>query len=189
MVNARLCELYSKLECSLRESDGSFLEHGKRAVRDYAFHNGYLRSDVVEGIEFDDPGKCYSRRKILGDEGKHVILDMNWSPDFSLFAHEHGKRPCIMLIVEGHMYVTDFEAVRITHDKYQLNEIGHHELFPGDIGTVDPVGDIHSMDVITPSKTLHFYAEDRKSCFGYLKPKDQAQDDGLFFRKEFQLQG
>ena len=134
MANPIMTELYSKLEKALAEGDVSFIEQGPDLILKYFNKDGFL-----DGVEFKQANSDkYSRKKVIGEEGKHVIRAMRWPAGYELMPHEHHGRPCIELLVSGQMAVWDMVADHKDNDLYDLIVIDYQNLKPGNIAIVNP---------------------------------------------------
>lgn len=176
MTCQSLQELYSTLE-PLSQNSGLFLQEGRRIVKDF-----YSAYPSLENIEFKGPlFHRYRRTKLFGETG-FVIRLMEWSPRYALPPHEHHGRPCIELLLEGKMTVTDMKA-EPEADLHKLLVIETHELSPGAIASIDPqVTDIHSVYCEKRCTSLHFYPKDESEGHVY-----KQQKSGLFSRRKVLL--
>jgi len=177
MTNPLISELYTKLGELLEERDDVFLHKGIELIKEYSSKTGFL-----EGYEFGDPRETYSRKKIMGGEGKLIMRGMNWTSGFDLLPHEHHDRACIMLLLSGSMNVRDYESKKL-EELYELSLLEDCVFTPGEISIVNPkVTQIHAMKALEDTCSLHFYPLDKPTSFGYVKG-----DDGLYVRKEIKL--
>ena len=177
-----MIELYGILKNLCSQNDQTFLEEGPNKVREY-----FSRGDLLRGDEFKETLNCYSRTKIIGQQGKLVIRAMKWPDGFYLVPHEHHNRPCIELLVSGLMTISDIASEHIENNLYSnlygLRILETHELQSGDMAVVDPaVTQIHDIVAIEKCTSLHFYPSDKLTSHKYIEWKN-----GLFLRKEFEL--
>jgi len=193
--NPRVAEVYERLRELLDRGDDAFIEDGPRVVQDAIGDPGFF-----EGVDTDhaDPGE-YTRRKVAGRPDGPVIRFMEWPPEYALVPHEHHGRPCFEVLVEGTLFLTDFEPERVEGsgsagdgagaDRYLLHETGHEVCEPGDAGVVDPRNgsDVHSVYSPVRSRSLHVYPDDNYHAYGYVHVGDGDPDRDLYERERFEL--
>jgi hypothetical protein len=176
-------ELYRELGRHLAESDDAFVDRGPALLQNAISQPGFF-----DGVDTDhaEPGD-YTRRKVIGEEGGHVIRFMEWPPEYALLPHEHHGRPCFEVLVDGTLFLTDMDAEPVGDDHYRLTETGHHVCDPGDAAVVDPRtgNDIHAVYSPVRSRSLHVYPDDNFHCYGYVL--DDDADGDLYRRKRFTL--
>jgi hypothetical protein len=172
---------YERLGDLLDRGDDVFVEEGPAIVQAAVAEPGFFDGVVSEYA----PAGGYTRRKVIGDPGRHVIRFMEWPPGFTLLPHEHHGRPCFEVLVDGLLCVVDMDAVAVEDDHYRLDVLGTTVTHPGEAAVVDPRrNDIHAVYSPVRSRSLHVYPDDKHFSYGYC-----LVDDGrdLFRRERFEL--
>jgi len=183
--NSRVAETYERLCGLLERGDDAFIEEGpgilQSAIQDPDFFDG------VDTIHAD--GDRYTRRKVVGRPEGPVIRFMEWPPEHALLPHEHHGRPCFEVLVEGRLFLTDFEPECLEADRYLLDEREHEVCGPGDAGVVDPRtgSDVHAVYSPVRSRSLHVYPDDNYHAFGYVHQEDGDPERDVYVRERFEL--
>lgn len=180
--NRTVREVYEALGDLLEEGDDVFVERGpallQEAIEDPAFFEGV-------DTEHAPPGE-YTREKVIGDEGRHVVRYMEWPPEYSLMPHEHHGRPCFEVLVEGQLLLANMAAERVGDDAYEMNLVGTDTTAPGEAAVIDPREcEIHAVYSPVRSRSLHVYPDDSYYGVGYV-PKEDAEGD-VYTRERFLL--
>jgi hypothetical protein len=180
--NEKVVSVYQTLGDLLEEGDDAFIEEGpevvQSAIEDPAF---------FDGVSTEHATDSYTRAKVIGREGEHVIRYMEWPPEYALMPHEHHGRPCFEVLVEGNLFLANMEATDVEDGRYTLDVTDTDVCWPGDAGIVDPRdgSDIHSVYSPVRTRSLHCYPDDNYYGVGYV-PADDADGD-LYEREKFQL--
>ncbi|SFK84087.1 hypothetical protein SAMN04487950_1375 [Halogranum rubrum] len=166
--------LYDRLGELLDESDDAFVEHGpallRAAIRDPDFFDGVSTEQAPTGT--------YTRRKVVGDEGEHVIRFMEWPPGYALVPHEHHGRPCFEVLVDGLLTVVNMRPEELDDGLYELTALDTEVVRPGETTVVDPrVSDVHAVYSPVRSRSLHVYPDDASHAFGYCLIDESSEDD------------
>ena len=166
------------------EGDDGFITNGPKLVQ-RAFS---ANPSLFNGLRFVRAENNYTRAKVIGEEGRHVILAMEWAPGFYLLPHEHHGRPCFDFVIQGHLRVTDYEANKINGNKrierYRLTPLRTYGAKTGNFVVVNPsFGEIHSVKTIEKSRSIHFYPGDNAYSFGY----ERLNGTDTFIRKKISL--
>jgi len=178
LVNFLIKELYSKLGTILEEGDDAFITKGPLMVRKY-----FSKKDFLKALKTNPAKNGYTRVKVIGENGKHVIRFMEWAPGFNLMPHEHHGRPCFELLVSGQTVVSDMLTTQVKDDLYKLKVIQTKIVNPGEFAVVDPrITQIHSVFSPVRSTSVHFYPSDNYSNFGYI-----LNENDSYIRTEFKL--
>jgi hypothetical protein len=175
-------EVYEKLGELLEQGDDVFVKEGPALLKD-----AIEETEFLDGLETEhaEPG-TYTRKKIIGDPGRHVIRYMEWPPEYALMPHEHHGRPCFEVLVEGHLALTDLEPTQVGEDRYTFDVLGSSVTEPGESAVVDPrENEIHAVYSPVRSRSLHVYPDDNYRSFGYVL--DEEADGDVYVRTEFQL--
>ncbi len=176
-------EVYDELGALLSQGDDVFIEEGPALLKEAIGREGFFRNVTTDPAAPDE----YTREKVIGDPGGHVIRFMEWPPEYTLVPHEHHGRPCFEVLVEGQLMLADFERSRVGEDRYTLELVDSSVTDPGESAIVDPrEGEIHSVYSPVRSKSLHVYPEDNWRAFGY-RFRDEAGSADIYERVEFQL--
>lgn len=177
MEATTLRQLYDRLGDILKKGDDIFIREGPLLLKDY-FENGHLK-----GLQSRPASTGYTRKKVMGDQGKHVIRFMEWSPGFSIFPHEHHGRPCFEFLVSGNLIVSDFLPAQNGKNEFTLELLKTHVVNPGQFAIVDPrITQVHSVFSPVRSRSLHVYPEDNYFTMGYIH-----NGDDTYQRREFDL--
>ena len=177
--NPAVRSLSDRLGDLLALGDDAFVERGpallQAAIRDPAFFDGVATDPA--------PADSYTRRKVVGDPGGHVVRFMEWPPGYSLLPHEHHGRPCFEVLVDGLLVVVDMAARAVGDDEYELRVLDSQVLHPGDAAVVDPrINEIHAVYSPVRSRSLHVYPDDAAFAVGYC-----LGDDDRYTRTRFEL--
>ncbi|WP_254535140.1 hypothetical protein [Halomarina litorea] len=180
-ANPVVRECYERLGCLLEEGDDAFVGRGpallQAAIRDPAFFDGVATDPAPPG--------SYTRRRVVGDPGRHVVRFMEWPPGFSLLPHEHHGRPCFEVLVEGLLAVVDMRADPVSDGLYELTPLGTTVARPGDAAVVDPrVNGVHAVYSPVRSRSLHVYPSDEAHAYGYCLVEDGSD---RYSRERFDL--
>ncbi|WP_247730151.1 hypothetical protein [Halovivax limisalsi] len=181
-ANEHVREVYEELGELLEQGDDVFVEEGPALLEDAIERPGFL--DGLE-TEHAEPGE-YTRKKVIGDPGRHVIRYMEWPPEYALMPHEHHGRPCFEVLVEGHLALSDLEPTQVGENEYTFEVLGTTVTEPGESAVVDPrENEIHAVYSPVRSRSLHVYPDDSYKSYGYVY--DEDADGDVYERKEFQL--
>lgn len=181
--NLMVRDVYDRLGELLDQGDDVFVEEGPEVLQDAIEHEGFFEGVTTDRAAPDE----YTRNKVIGDPGEHVIRYMEWPPEYTLVPHEHHGRPCFEVLVEGHLVVTDLERERVGEDRYTFEVIDSQITEPGEAAVVDPrESEIHAVYSPVRSKSLHVYPDDQWTAYGYVHVGQENGRD-LYERKEFQL--
>lgn len=180
--NPLVREVYDQLGALLDRGDDAFIEQGPALLREATTQEGFF-----ENVEPDPaPPDSYTREKVIGDPGEHVIRFMEWPAEFALMPHEHHGRPCFEVLVDGHLVLTDLDRVEVDDDRYTFEVIDSSVTTPGEAAVVDPrQNEIHAVYSPVRSCSLHVYPSDDWTAYGYVR--DDAYDGDVYERKEFEL--
>jgi hypothetical protein len=182
--NPLVRETYEALGDLLERGDDAFVEEGPallaEAIRDPAF---------FEGVETEHAAPDeYTRTKVIGDEGRHVIRYMEWPPEYALMPHEHHGRPCFEALVEGRLLLSDMEVEPLGEDEYRLSVAGTSTAAPGETATIDPRDcEVHAVYSPVRSRSLHVYPDDNYHGVGYVPAEDPTHDGDVYTRERFLL--
>lgn len=177
-------DLYDRLGELLQEGDDAFVEHGpellQAAIRD---------PDFFDDVATDPaPPDTYTRRKVVGDEGGHVIRFMEWPPGYALMPHEHHGRPCFEVLVDGLLTIVNMRPEEIDADLYELTALDTEVVRPGETTVVDPrVSDVHAVYSPVRSRSLHVYPDDASHAFGYCLVEESENESDHYRRLRFDL--
>lgn len=181
--NPTVSALYERLGELLEEGDDVFVDRGPGLLQ-----AAIDAPEFFEGVETEraSPGE-YTRRKVVGEEGRHVVRFMEWPPGYALPPHEHHGRPCFEVLVDGLLSVVDVEPEPIGDDRYALSVRGTKITEPGETAVVDPrENEVHAVYSPVRSRSLHVYPEDNAEAYGYVLRKDDLERD-VYARERFQL--
>lgn len=172
-------EVYDRLGDLLDRGDDAFIEEGPAVVQDALSNPAFL-----DGVEPEPAEDSYTRTKVIGDPGDHVIRYMEWPPEYTLMPHEHHGRPCFEVLVEGTLALTDMRPEQLEGDRYELDPGAVTICRDGDAGVVDPrTGhDVHAVYSPERTRSLHCYPDDAHYSYGYV-----LQDDDTYRRERFEL--
>jgi hypothetical protein len=182
-VNPVVREVYEELGDLLEQSDAAFVEEGPAVLK-----RGIKRDGFFEGVTTAPalPNE-YTREKVIGDEGRHVIRFMEWPPEYALMPHEHHGRPCFEVLVDGHLVLSDLKRTRIGDNEYTFEVLETTIAEPGESAVIDPrENEIHAVYSPVRSRSLHIYPDDNYESYGYILNGDDYKND-VYERKEFQL--
>ncbi|MFB6284335.1 MAG: hypothetical protein ABEK59_10455 [Halobacteria archaeon] len=179
-------ETYRDLEALLEDGDDVFVEEGpeviQQAIEDREFFDGVSTESAG--------GNGYTRSKVIGEPGKHVIRFMEWAPGFSIFPHEHHGRPCFEVLVDGLLNVVDMDVAEADRndDLYEMDVIETKTTDPGEAAVVDPrITEIHSVYSPVRSRSLHVYPDDKYYTYGYVFEEKTQDGEDLYRRKKFSM--
>jgi predicted metal-dependent enzyme (double-stranded beta helix superfamily) len=176
-------EVYDELGALLSQGDDVFIEEGPALLKEAIARDGFFRDVTTDPAAPDE----YTREKVIGDPGAHVIRFMEWPPGYTLVPHEHHGRPCFEVLVEGQLMLADFERSKVGEDRYTLELVDSSVTDPGESAIVDPrEQEIHSVYSPVRSRSLHVYPEDNWRAFGY-RFREEADSADIYERVEFQL--
>ena len=180
-TSSHVREVYEELGELLKQGDDVFIEEGPDLVK------SALKRGFFDGVETKHAESgTYTRNKIIGDGGRHVIRYMEGPPEYALMPHEHHGRPCFEVLVEGHLALSDLAPTEVGENEYTFEVLGTTVTEAGESAVVDPrENEIHSVYSPVRSKSLHVYPDDNYRSYGYIQ-KDEADGD-IYERKEFQL--
>lgn len=178
--NGEVEAVYDRLGDLLDRGDDAFVEDGPGIVQDALSDPGFL--DGVETIPAVD---SYTRAKVVGGPGNHVIRYMEWPPEYSLMPHEHHGRPCFEVLVEGTLVLTDMTPVEVEDGRYEMEPGDVTVCREGDAGVVDPrTGNcVHAVYSPERTKSLHCYPDDKYYSYGYV-PEDESNAEHDYYRRE-----
>jgi hypothetical protein len=182
--NPAVREVYERLGDVLEEGDDVFVEQGpavlQEAISDPSFFDGV---DTIHA----PPGE-YTRAKVVGDPGRHVIRFMEWPPGYELLPHEHHGRPCFEVLVDGLLSVVDMDPREVADGRYVLEPRDQGFTRPGESAVVDPrVCDVHAVYSPVRSRSLHVYPDDEYHAYGYVLEEDSEGDRDVYRRERFEL--
>jgi hypothetical protein len=181
--NPLVREVYDELGELLERGDGAFVEEGPGILKEAIAREGFFENVSTDPAAPDE----YTREKVIGDPGEHVIRFMEWPPEYTLMPHEHHGRPCFEVLVEGQLLVADLERTRVSEGEYTFETLGGAVIDPGESAAIDPRNnEIHSVYSPVRSKSLHVYPEDNWRAYGYV-PKESATNADIYERREFEL--
>ena len=176
-------DVYRELGELLSDGDDMFVERGPGVVQEAIGREGFF--DGVS-TDFAEEGS-YTRKKVIGEPGKHVIRYMEWSSGFSIFPHEHHGRPCFEVLVDGLLNVVNMDAEEREDEGYRLEVVGSEVTEPGDAAVVDPrITDIHAVYSPVRSRSLHVYPDDNHYSYGYVYDETRDGED-VYRRRKFTM--
>jgi hypothetical protein len=176
--------LYEELGELLERGDDVFIEEGPELLKDAIEQPGFF--DGVE-TEHAPPGE-YTRAKVIGEPGRHVIRYMEWPPEFSLLPHEHHGRPCFEVLVDGLLSVVDMEPQPLDEDRYTMEVVGTEITRPGESAVIDPrENEVHAVYSPVRSRSLHIYPEDNYHACGYVLQEETDRETDIYTRERFEL--
>ncbi len=181
--NPAVRAVYDELGALLDRGDDVFVEEGPPLLEEAIERDGFF-----EGVTSDSaPPDEYTREKVIGDPGEHVIRFMEWPPEYTLMPHEHHGRPCFEVLVEGHLVLSDMKQTRVGDNEFTFEVIDSTVAQPGESAVVDPrKNEIHAVYSPVRSRSLHVYPEDDWRAYGYVHKKEENNTD-IYERREFQL--
>jgi hypothetical protein len=181
--NPLVREVYDELGALLERSDDAFVEEGPGLLQDAIAQEGFFENVHTDPAAPDE----YTREKVIGDPGEHVIRFMEWPPEYTLMPHEHHGRPCFEVLVEGELLVADLERTEVGDNEYTFDVRESTVTKPGESAVVDPrENEIHSVYSPVRSRSLHVYPEDNWRAYGYVRKESENSAD-IYERKEFEL--
>lgn len=182
--NQQVRDVYDQLGELLGDGDDAFVEEGPAILAEAIEEPGFF-----DGIEAEPADDSYTRAKVIGDPGEHVIRYMEWPPEYALMPHEHHGRPCFEVLVDGMLFLADMDAREVDDGLYDLEVTGREVCEPGDTAVVDPRNgsDIHAVYSPVRTRSLHVYPDDAYYSVGYVDAETDDPRDDLYHRKEFQL--
>ncbi|MDY6819023.1 MAG: hypothetical protein SVG88_10220 [Halobacteriales archaeon] len=181
--NPLVREVYDELGELLEQGDDVFVEEGPALLKAAIDQDGFFENVTTDPAAPDE----YTREKVIGDPGEHVIRFMEWPPEYTLMPHEHHGRPCFEVLVEGHLMLADLERTEVGDNEYTFDVIDSDITEPGESAVIDPRQcEIHAVYSPVRSKSLHVYPDDNWTAYGYV-PKDDTADNDIYERREFQL--
>lgn len=181
--NPQVRQVYDDLGELLDRGDDVFVESGPARLQEAITRDDFFIDVTTDPAAPDQ----YTREKVIGDPGEHVIRFMEWPPGYVLMPHEHHGRPCFEVLVEGQLMIADFDRTRTGDDEFTLEVIDSSIVQPGESAVVDPrQNEIHGVYSPVRSKSLHVYPEDNWRAFGYVLKEEAAVAD-IYERREFQL--
>jgi hypothetical protein len=175
--------VYDELGELLARGDDVFVEEGPELLEAAIEREGFFENVTTDPAAPDE----YTRRKVIGDPGEHVIRYMEWPPGYTLCPHEHHGRPCFEVLVEGHLVLSDVEPVPVGDDRYAVEVLETSVTEPGESAVVDPrENEVHAVYSPVRSKSLHVYPDDSWRAYGYTHVEERDGRD-LYERREFTL--
>lgn len=181
--NPLVREVYDELGALLERSDDAFVEEGPGILQDAITQEGFFENVHTDPAAPDE----YTREKVVGDPGEHVIRFMEWPPEYTLMPHEHHGRPCFEVLVEGELLVADLERTEVADGEYTFDVLESTVTEPGESAVIDPrENEIHSVYSPVRSRSLHVYPEDNWQAYGYVLHKP-GNDADTYKRREFEL--
>lgn len=183
--NEQVRNVYDRLGELLEQGDDAFVEEGPAVVRNALSDPGFL-----DGVETEPAVDSYTRAKVIGGPGDHVIRYMEWPPEYSLMPHEHHGRPCFEVLVEGTLVLTDVDAVEVEDGRYELEPGEVTVCRQGDAGVVDPRtgNDVHAVYSPERTRSLHCYPDDKYHSFGYVPEDETDPTNDYYVRERFELE-
>jgi len=182
--NPLVREVYEELGALLERGDDTFVEEGPAVLADASEQDGFF-----DGVDTEHaPEGEYTRAKVMGEPGEHVIRFMEWPPGYVLCPHEHHGRPCFEVLVDGLLSVIDMEPQPIGEDRYRMEVVGTEITEPGDSAVVDPrKNEVHAVYSPVRSRSLHVYPEDNYHAYGYVLDETSQQHGDVYRRERFEL--
>lgn len=182
--NGKVREVYDRLGELLERGDDAFVEDGPALVQEALDDPEFL-----DDVESEPAVDSYTRAKVIGEPGEHVIRYMEWPPEYSLLPHEHHGRPCFEVLVEGTLVLTDMEPTEVADGRYEM-EMGEISVCrEGEAGVVDPRtgNDVHAVYSPERTRSLHCYPDDKFHSFGYVPEDEEDPSNDYYRRKRFEL--
>jgi len=181
--NPLVREVYDELGELLDRGDDAFVEEGPPLLQEAIERDGFFDNVTTDPAAPDE----YTREKVIGDPGDHIIRFMEWPPEYALMPHEHHGRPCFEVLVEGHLVLSDLERTSLGDDEFAFEVVDSTVARPGESAAIDPRrNEIHAVYSPVRSRSLHVYPEDSWRAYGYVH-KQQENDTDIYERREFQL--
>jgi len=183
--NARVQRVYEELGGLLEQGDDVFVEQGPEIVKSAMSDPGFF-----DGVDTDHAGPDeYTRAKVIGEPGGHVIRFMEWPPEYTLCPHEHHGRPCFEVLVDGLLSVVNMEPQHVDDERYRMEVVGTELTRPGESAVIDPrENDVHAVYSPVRSRSLHVYPEDKTFAYGFELVDDDSEAD-YYTRERFELGG
>lgn len=185
--NTLVRDLYDRLGDLLQRGDDAYIEEGPALVQDALADPGFL-----DGIETETAVDKYTRAKVIGDPGKHVIRYMEWPPEYALMPHEHHGRPCFEVLIDGTLVLTEMHPETAGDGRYEM-EVGDVTVCrAGEAAVVDPRDgdDVHAVYSPERSRSLHCYPSDEFHSYGYVPADENDENDAptdYYRRERFEL--
>jgi hypothetical protein len=176
-------EVYDELGELLERGDDVFVEEGPALLKEAIARDGFFENVTTDPAAPDE----YTRKKVVGDPGEHVIRFMEWPSEYTLMPHEHHGRPCFEVLVDGVLMLADLERTAVGEDTYTFDVIGSTVAQPGDSAVIDPrENEIHAVYSPVRSRSLHVYPENNWTAYGYELQNEETSAD-IYERREFEL--
>lgn len=182
--NKSVATVYDQLGQLLEQGDDAFIEEGPRIIQDALQNTNFL-----ENVETNAAVDSYTRAKVIGNPGDHVIRYMEWPPEYSLMPHEHHGRPCFEVLVDGTLVLTDMEPHEMDEKRYEM-EIGEVTICrTADAGIVDPRtgNDVHAVYSPERTRSIHCYPDDKFYSYGYIPEDETDPANDYYLRQRFEL--
>ena len=181
--NPLVREVYDELGDLLERGDDVFVEEGPGILKEAITREGFFENVSTDPAAPDE----YTREKVIGDPGEHVIRFMEWPPEYTLMPHEHHGRPCFEVLVEGQLLIADLERTQESEGEYTFDVLDSAITRPGESAVIDPrENEIHSVYSPVRSRSLHVYPEDNWRAYGYVYKESEKNTD-IYERREFEL--
>ncbi|PSQ11831.1 hypothetical protein BRC93_04085 [Halobacteriales archaeon QS_5_70_15] len=183
--NPLVREVYDELGELLDRGDDAFVEEGPALLEKAVQRDGFFENVTTDPAAPDE----YTREKVIGDPGEHVIRFMEWPPEYTLMPHEHRGRPCFEVLVEGHLMLADMERTEVGDNEYTFDVLNSSITRPGESAVVDPrENEIHAVYSPVRSRSLHVYPDDHWNAYGYVLSNEKGDDSAdTYERREFEL--
>lgn len=176
--------VYDRLGDLLDDGDDRFVEEGPPLLQEAITEPGFFDGVETERAAYGE----YTRAKVVGDDGGHVIRFMEWPPEYALLPHEHHGRPCFEVLVDGRLVLTDMDAEPVGDGEFLLHARETHTTEPGESAVVDPrEGEIHAVYSPVRSRSLHVYPDDSHESVGYVPTEEDESDRDVYERRTFRL--
>lgn len=178
MKNPAVRQVYEDLGRLLEAGDDVFIEQGpdllKQACADPAF---------LAGVAFVEADGRYTRTKVIGDPGRHVIRGMVWPGEFYLIPHEHHGRPCFEVVLDGLLKIYYYRAIPKEGEVYELEAMMELLVGTGEHAVIDPrITEVHAVRSMRKSRAIHVYPQDKDVGYGFIR-----NGQGLYARRSFPL--
>jgi|GEM_PF-5754038 len=182
--NERIETVYDRLGDLLKEGDDAFVEDGPGIVKEALSEPGFL-----DGVETEPATDSYTRAKVIGEPGGHVIRYMEWPPEYTLMPHEHHGRPCFEVLVDGTLALTDMVPTEVEEGRYEMDIEGITTCRENDAGVVDPRtgNDVHAVYSPERTRSLHCYPDDAFHSYGYVQEDEDDPSNDYYRRERFEL--
>jgi len=184
--NTHVQKVYEELGTLLEQGDDVFVEQGPEIVKSAMKEPGFF-----DGVETEHAGPDeYTRAKVIGEPGGHVIRFMEWPPEYTLCPHEHHGRPCFEVLVDGLLSVVNMKPQPVDDERYRMEVVGTELTRPGESAVIDPrENDVHAVYSPVRSRSLHVYPEDKTFAYGYELVEDDDAEEDYYTRERFELGG